>query len=76
MLSGLSLLKCLLEPFERMVLSHLYGSKDLLSPKLFGLMHKMVVHHCTATFLSLHTEYNYNTFLELICALDVANQLV
>lgn len=60
-----------------MVLNRLlHRIKDLLSPNLHGFMHKKSVHHCITTFLTLHTEYNYTTFLDLKAAFDIANRHV
>ncbi|KAK8744793.1 hypothetical protein OTU49_000617, partial [Cherax quadricarinatus] len=73
----ISLTSCLCKTFERMILNRLmYRIKQFLSPRLHGFMHGRSVHHCIATFLTLHTDSSYTTFLDLKSAFDVANRHV
>jgi hypothetical protein len=70
----ISLTSCLYKCLERMVLNRLlYKIINMLSPQIYGFMHGKSVHHCITTFLTLHTDRSYTTFLDLKSAFDIAN---
>ncbi|XP_045620179.2 RNA-directed DNA polymerase from mobile element jockey [Procambarus clarkii] len=70
----ISLTSCLYKCLERMVLNRLlYRISNMLSPQIYGFKHGKSVRHCITTFLTLHTDRSYTTFLDLKSAFDTAN---